>query len=93
MFDTCPGVSRFKTPTLEIKICPVCGSEIELFSTDIKVPCDKCGFVAYNNIQSCITWCKYAKECVGEEMYLKLTGASETKSSEEETDEISKKGS
>ncbi len=73
MYGSCPGVSRLRTPTLTIKICPRCGSEIELFSTDISVPCDKCGFVAYNDIQSCISWCKYAKLCVGEELYNKLT--------------------
>jgi hypothetical protein len=26
----------------------------------------------YNDILSCIQWCKYAKECVGEETYRKL---------------------
>jgi len=25
-----------------------------------------------NDIESCVQWCKYAKECVGEEMYNKL---------------------
>lgn len=72
MFDSCPGVSRLKTPTLKIKICPNCGSEIELFSTDVSVACEKCGFVAYNDIDSCIQWCKHAKQCVGEELYEKL---------------------
>jgi NADH pyrophosphatase NudC (nudix superfamily) len=79
MFDTCPGVSRLKTPTLEIKICPVCGSEIELFSTDIAVTCEKCGFVAYNDMQSCISWCKHAKQCIGEELYNKLVSANPNK--------------
>jgi hypothetical protein len=31
----------------------------------------------YNDIQSCVRWCKYAKLCVGEEMYNKLTKAFE----------------
>lgn len=72
MLSECPGTSRFKTPTLEVRTCPVCGAEIEIFSTDISVTCDKCGFVAYNDIQSCIAWCKYARQCVGDEMYEKL---------------------
>lgn len=79
MLNGCPGTQRLKTPTLEIKICPVCGSEIEIFSTDISVPCDKCGFVAYNNIQSCIQWCQYARECVGDELYEKLMAGKEDK--------------
>jgi ribosomal protein S27AE len=74
--ESCPGVQRFKTPTLEEKICPECGNIIEIFSTDISVACDKCGFVAYNDMQSCVSWCAHAKECFGEEMYYKLTGKS-----------------
>ena len=74
MMDTCPGVSRLKTPTLEVKTCPQCGAEIEIFSTDVAVACDNCGFVAYNDVASCIQWCKYARKCVGDELYEKLTG-------------------
>ena len=51
------------------EICPNCGNVIELFSIDTEVACDKCGFVAYNDELSCVQWCKYAKACVGEEMY------------------------
>ena len=39
---------------------------------DTEVACDKCGFVAYNDTLSCVQWCKYAKQCVGEEMYNKM---------------------
>ncbi len=72
MFDRCPGVAGMRTPTLEIRKCPQCGDEVEVFSTDLKVVCSRCGFVIYNDIQSCIQWCKYAEECVGTEMYRKL---------------------
>jgi len=41
---------------------------MEVFSIDLKVLCDNCGFVIYNDIVFCVPWCKYAKECVGEEM-------------------------
>lgn len=58
-----------KTPTIQEKICPCCGNEIELFSIDTQMACDRCGFIAYNDSLSCVQWCKYAKECVGEEMY------------------------
>lgn len=70
----CPGAANISgTPTLKVKFCPECGAEIELFSSDLQRVC-QCGFIAYNNIQSCIQWCKSARECVGDEMYEKLIG-------------------
>ncbi len=71
MFNKCPG-SLGGTPTLKIKKCPECGAEVELFSNDVQVRCDRCGFTVYNDLESCLQWCKYAKECVGEELYKKL---------------------
>jgi len=72
IYSGCPGASRFKVPTISEKICPVCGSEIELFSTEVSAACEKCGFIAYNDMQSCIQWCAYAEKCIGKEMYEKL---------------------
>ena len=63
----CQGKPR--TPTILEKICPQCGHEIELFSIDSERACEHCGFVAYNDSLSCVQWCQYAKQCVGEEMY------------------------
>ena len=68
----CPGTFNVKTPTLKIKKCPECGSDVELFSIDTLIKCEKCGFSVYNDIQNCIQWCKYAKDCVGEELYRKM---------------------
>lgn len=62
---------------MEIKECPECGADVELFSTDIKADCYDCGFTVYNDIQNCVQWCKYARECVGEEMYERMTGGGE----------------
>jgi hypothetical protein len=59
---------------LGVKKCPQCGSDIELFSIDPYLPCPKCGFLAYNDIQSCLAWCKYARECVGDEIYEQFMG-------------------
>lgn len=67
LFEGCQGKPR--TPTIHEKICPKCGNVIELFSIDTEVACDNCGFVAYNDTLSCVQWCKYAKQCVGEAMY------------------------
>jgi ribosomal protein S27E len=74
MFDQCPGAANIRTPTLSIKKCPQCGEEVEVFSNDISVKCDRCGFVIYNDIASCVQWCKHARECVGDETYRRLTG-------------------
>ena len=67
ILDGCQGKPR--TPEIIEKICPNCGAVIEMFSVDTEMACEKCGFVAYNDTLSCVQWCKYAKECVGEEMY------------------------
>ncbi|MCL2607153.1 MAG: hypothetical protein FWD92_01155 [Methanomassiliicoccaceae archaeon] len=61
------------TPTLDIRTCPDCGNEIELFSDDVKAICENCGFIVYNDVQSCISWCPHAKECIGEAAYKRLT--------------------
>ena len=68
----CAGKSNLGTPTLKIIKCPQCGADIELFSTDVKASCYKCGFVAFNDINLCVQWCEHAEECVGTELYNKL---------------------
>ena len=68
----CAGRNNLGTPTLKVVKCPECGADIELFSTDVKATCYKCGFVAYNDNNLCIMWCAHAEECVGTEMYNKL---------------------
>jgi len=73
MFDRCPGAANIRTPKLSMKKCPQCGEEMELFSDDIRVTCSNCGFVIWNDIASCVQWCRYAKECLGGETYRKLT--------------------
>ncbi len=72
MLDRCPGAINIRTPTLKLKNCPECGGEIEIFSIDVNVKCSNCGFTIYNDIESCIKWCRYAEECVGEELYSKI---------------------
>ena len=70
MLEGCQGKPR--TPTLHEKICPRCGSVIELFSIDTEVACETCGFVAYNDTLSCVQWCEFARKCVGDEMHEKM---------------------
>jgi protein-tyrosine-phosphatase/ribosomal protein S27AE len=72
MFYRCPGTANLRTLTIKIKRCPECGKEVEIFSDEMRVKCDNCGFMIYNDLQSCVQWCRYAKQCVGEEVYNKL---------------------
>jgi DNA-directed RNA polymerase subunit RPC12/RpoP len=83
----CPGASNlWGTPTLAIKKCPECGSEVEIFSSDVKVKCRKCGFVVFNDVQSCIEWCKYAEKCLGTPLYKQLKQAADMKKKREEAE-------
>ena len=81
----CPAAARFKTPEIIEKTCPVCGREIELFSVDTHTPCE-CGFIAYNETQSCIKWCNYARECVGDKIYDKFIRQYQTGTGDIKTD-------
>ncbi len=67
-----------KVPTIIEKVCPQCGHEIELFSIDTEMACEHCGFVAYNDTLSCVQWCKYARKCVGDEMYEQMMRIAQT---------------
>lgn len=78
----CQGKPR--TPTIIEKVCPNCGNVIELFSIDTQMPCEHCGFVAYNETLSCVQWCQYAKQCVGEEMYNHMMEVLETQKKHKE---------
>ena len=62
-------MNKPRTPIIIEKRCPNCGAEIELFSIDTQMPCEQCGFVAYNDQLSCVQWCEHARKCVGDEMY------------------------
>jgi len=73
MLNHCPGAANLRTPTLTVRKCPQCGEEVEVFSSDVAVTCSRCGFVVYNDMESCIRWCRHAKECLGAETYGKLT--------------------
>ena len=61
--------SKAKEVTIEERICPQCGNVIEIFSVDTEAACEHCGFVIYNDKLSCVQWCKYARQCVGDRMY------------------------
>jgi ribosomal protein S27AE len=72
LIDGCPGAAHLKTPSLAVKRCPRCGEEIEIFSNEVSASCGNCGFVIFNDEASCISWCRYAEECVGPEVVRKF---------------------
>ncbi len=72
MLEKCPGTKTILQPTLKLKSCPRCSEEVEYLSTDMKMNCPKCGFTMYNDMNSCVQYCEYARECVGDELYDRL---------------------
>jgi len=70
-FNKCPGQDKRNLKAQVLK-CSRCGYEIEIFSDEVKVSCPKCkSLVCRERLPSCVDWCKYAKECVGEKAYKK----------------------
>lgn len=67
----CPGSRRFKQPEPKAVKCPSCGGEVEIWTDEIQAICPNCGNVVILKDESanCLDWCKYAKECVGEQVY------------------------
>ena len=59
-------------PQIMERTCPKCGHEVEIFSIDTQVACENCGFVIYNDTLTCVQWCKYARQCMGDEMVERL---------------------
>lgn len=69
----CPGSSD---STIEFMDCPECGEDIETFSDDPKVECPNCGATVFKEENpSCVAWCEYAIECVGQDRYDEIMGA------------------
>jgi len=67
-FKRCPGSMSFTQPKIELVRCPNCGDDAEVWSDEADGKCAKCGHtVCRTTSQSCIDWCKYAKECLGDE--------------------------
>lgn len=72
MISKCPGQDsrNLKTETI---VCRDCGYKIEIFSDEIKIKCPKCkNLVCRDRLPSCIDWCKYAKECLGQTRWQNL---------------------
>lgn len=70
MIFECPGSKRFKKPYPETLDCPFCGEKVEMWSDESQAVCPKCKKVVARQLGACcLDWCKYAKECVGQDIY------------------------
>ncbi len=70
---SCPGTHLITTPELSVKICPECGSDVEIFSDEHQAQCGTCGTIVYQNITSCIQWCRHARECLGDDTFERMS--------------------
>ncbi len=72
MLNKCPGSLGFSQPHPEYIKCPFCSYEIEIFSDEASAVCAKCKKTVFRQTdQTCLDWCRYAKQCVGEKAYEK----------------------
>jgi DNA-directed RNA polymerase subunit RPC12/RpoP len=72
ILPNCPGARRFRQPYPEIIKCPACAGEVEIWTDELEVICSKCrSKLLRPEGQSCLDWCRYARECVGEKLYNK----------------------
>jgi predicted RNA-binding Zn-ribbon protein involved in translation (DUF1610 family) len=69
MIEGCPGSQKFKKPHPEEIKCHFCGESVEIWTDEFDTNCPKCGKNVSRNTQSCLDWCKAARECVGDEVY------------------------
>lgn len=68
----CPGSSAFSQPKPEVLQCPDCRVDVEIWSDEATGQCPKCGKTVIRTVsQSCVDWCRYAKECLGDEKFRK----------------------
>ncbi len=70
MHTICPGAKQIRQPKPELFDCPNCGSEVEIWTDELRGVCPSCKTVVMRyQDQSCLEWCKLAANCVGEEAY------------------------
>ena len=66
----CPGSQKFRQPQPEYIKCPSCGEEVEIWTDEVQTTCPKCKKTVTRQAgSSCLDWCKYARECVGDQKY------------------------
>jgi len=74
MQSKCPG-QDIRNLRVSVHRCPECDAEVEIFSDEMKVKCQKCGTMVFKEkVPSCIEWCSAARQCLGEERWKQMTG-------------------
>jgi HD superfamily phosphodiesterase len=70
MIAKCPGSQNFSQPKPENVACPFCSYDVEIWTDEVKATCPKCKrtFLREGE-QSCLDWCAFAKECLGEALF------------------------
>jgi DNA-directed RNA polymerase subunit RPC12/RpoP len=70
----CPG-SDSRNLRVSLHKCPTCGADVEIFSDESRVRCQKCGeIVQKEKTPACLDWCAHARECLGEARWRELKG-------------------
>ncbi len=64
MFSKCPGYYNAIQTRPEEIICPVCGTDNEIWSDEMKVKCYNCGAECSKaKAPVCADWCGFAGTC------------------------------
>ena len=62
----CPGQDA-RNLRVSLYKCPECGANVELFSDESRIKCQKCkSWVYHQKSQSCAEWCSSARKCLGD---------------------------
>ena len=70
----CPGQDA-RNLRAAMYTCPRCGTDVEMFSDELRIRCHKCSAYVYKEqTPSCIDWCSSARKCIGTEQYNTLRG-------------------
>ena len=87
MFSKCPGQDASKL-RVELYKCWDCGAEVEIFSDETRIKCQKCGMMVFREkMPSCIEWCSSTRQCLGEERWQQLMGKDEKEPTQERPEE------
>ena len=78
--NECPGSKDIKQPRPEDIKCRFCGSDVEIWTDESETNCKKCGKMNSRLIgPTCLDWCAFAKECVGEDKFRKIKAGASSK--------------
>lgn len=74
--ESCPGSREIRSPYPEELVCVFCGKPNEIWSDEPDMACRFCGKTIDRDMKpSCVEWCQFARECVGDKKYRRLMKA------------------